>query len=359
MVAAGPADLRLQAPAGRHVLERRSAHGRGRRLLAHPAHRPGRRVALELLLHDRRPDRGDRGRRDHGAHEVARRVLPVHPGARRGEGRPEEVRRGARQEHRPAGRPHDGDRSVRGDGVRRRREGRDGAQREATGASAPSIKELTHTFIPDDETRLLAMQSGEIDGAFFVPAQAARRWDELDDAASSRAVALERVLRARRRRTARRATSGSGARSRTRPTARASSTPCWRGHGQPATSIVAPGAVGHAARALEGRRALRDVPAARVRSRQGGVRAQELEVPDVLDHVDLPELVPEPRQGAAEPRREPEAARRRDRREGGHAGAVLRGHPWPTRRACTSTCGSPTTRIRRTIRTSACTASTP
>ena len=58
--------------------------------------------------------------RGHGAHEVARCVLPVHPRPRRGAGRPEEVRRAAREGHRAAEGPDHGHRAVRGHGVRGR-----------------------------------------------------------------------------------------------------------------------------------------------------------------------------------------------------------------------------------------------
>ncbi len=47
---------------------------------------------------------------------------------------------------------------------------------------APAIKEVAHRFITDDETRLLAMRSGDINGAFYVPAQVADKWDDLDNA---------------------------------------------------------------------------------------------------------------------------------------------------------------------------------
>jgi peptide/nickel transport system substrate-binding protein len=68
------------------------------------------------------------------------------------------------------------------------------ARNESYWGDAPTVQELTHTFIPDDETRLLAMQSGEIDGAFFVPAQAAQRWDGLDGAGVTAAPSLWSVF---------------------------------------------------------------------------------------------------------------------------------------------------------------------
>lgn len=47
----------------------------------------------------------------------------------------------------------------------------------------PKVKSVRIEFIPDDNTRLLAMQSGEVDMAFNVPAAQAAQWEDLDNAA--------------------------------------------------------------------------------------------------------------------------------------------------------------------------------
>lgn len=44
----------------------------------------------------------------------------------------------------------------------------------------PKVKEITVSFIPDESTRLLAAQSGDIDVAFNVPLAQAAQWEKLD-----------------------------------------------------------------------------------------------------------------------------------------------------------------------------------
>ena len=44
----------------------------------------------------------------------------------------------------------------------------------------PSVKEITVNFVPDESTRLIAAQSGDIDVAFNVPLAQAQQWEGLD-----------------------------------------------------------------------------------------------------------------------------------------------------------------------------------
>jgi molybdate transport repressor ModE-like protein len=44
----------------------------------------------------------------------------------------------------------------------------------------PTVKSITVEFIPDEATRLLAAQSGDVDVAFNVPLAQAQQWDQLD-----------------------------------------------------------------------------------------------------------------------------------------------------------------------------------
>jgi peptide/nickel transport system substrate-binding protein len=46
----------------------------------------------------------------------------------------------------------------------------------------PAARRISYRFIPDDETRRLALDSGEIDGGFNVPPEDVREWDDLQSA---------------------------------------------------------------------------------------------------------------------------------------------------------------------------------
>lgn len=46
---------------------------------------------------------------------------------------------------------------------------------------APAAKKITIKFIPDENTRLLAAQSGEVDMAFNVPLPQAQQWEDVED----------------------------------------------------------------------------------------------------------------------------------------------------------------------------------